>query len=412
MRSTDVYKRQLQLRMTNFGLLGDAARSALESLEGFEREPGPAAPTLGDGARSVLAQYAGQEVPGTRLMLFTDHPQLPADGAYILPLERVWEMTTPEQLAQRELVFYQREETDPFIYILTGSPHSSAAYPLVMAARFPVSALGQSGLAQEGVLVLANGQGRVFYVSDQGGLSLPAALGEDYAQWRAQAARNRGYYRVELQEPMTGWTICLEVSLAPVYAQTRDMRTYILVAGLIACGLLLITSLSIVRGFSRRISQLADNMRRIGSGSFHGAVEDLSPDEIGAVSRQVQRMGENLQQLQSSLDSGMRLQRDARLRFIYAQINSHFLYNTLSVMNWTAMRTQCYDLSDLIISLSDFYRLSLNRGRELVTFETELDIVRNYVQVEQINRGADFHLRIEAPEELYACLLYTSLHDR
>ena len=49
--------------------------------------------------------------------------------------------------------------------------------------------------------------------------------GEDYAQWRAQAARNRGYYRVELQEPMTGWTICLEVSLAPVYAQTRDMRT-------------------------------------------------------------------------------------------------------------------------------------------------------------------------------------------
>ena len=66
-------------------------------------------------------------------------------------------------------------------------------------------------------------------------------------------------------------------------------------------------------------------MRRIGSGSFHGAVEDLSPRRDRRVSRQVQRMGENLQQLQqSSLDSGMRLQRDARLRFIYAQINSPF----------------------------------------------------------------------------------------
>ena len=70
-------------------------------------------------------------------------------------------------------------------------------------------------------------------------------------------------------------------------------------------------------------------------------------------------------------------------------------------MNWTAMRTQCYDLSDLIISPVGFLPAQPQPGRELVTFETELDIVRNYVQVEQINRGADFTCASRRPR-LYA----------
>jgi two-component system sensor histidine kinase YesM len=88
------------------------------------------------------------------------------------------------------------------------------------------------------------------------------------------------------------------------------------------------------------------------------------------------------------------------MRALQAQINPHFLYNTLSSIHWIALLTEENRIAEMVGALSDFLRFSLNKGKEYCTVSQELAHIRNYVQVQAIRFPDEFEVDFTIDERL------------
>ena len=110
-----------------------------------------------------------------------------------------------------------------------------------------------------------------------------------------------------------------------------------------------------------------------------------------------------LQKFQTLFYNKIRDEQEKRrleLSLIQEQINPHFLYNTLDLIKWKAIDADAPVISDIIFKLSDFYKLSLNNGREFVTISEEIRHVTDYVQLQNYRFETDIQLIVEMPDEL------------
>ena len=93
--------------------------------------------------------------------------------------------------------------------------------------------------------------------------------------------------------------------------------------------------------------------------------------------------------------------RKAEFELLQAQINPHFLYNTLDTIVWSAEAGNQKQVVKMVGSLSDFFRSSLNKGKELVTVRDELQHVRSYLEIQQIRYQDILKYEIDVPQELF-----------
>jgi two-component system sensor histidine kinase YesM len=93
--------------------------------------------------------------------------------------------------------------------------------------------------------------------------------------------------------------------------------------------------------------------------------------------------------------------RKAEFELLQAQINPHFLYNTLDAIVWSAEAGNEKQVVKMVGSLSDFFKSSLNKGKEIVTIREELQHVRSYLEIQQIRYQDILDYEIDVPEELY-----------
>ncbi len=93
--------------------------------------------------------------------------------------------------------------------------------------------------------------------------------------------------------------------------------------------------------------------------------------------------------------------RKAEFEVLQAQINPHFLYNTLDAIVWSAEANNQKQVVKMVGSLSDFFRTSLNKGKEIVTIKEELQHVRSYLEIQQIRYMDILSYEIEVSEDIY-----------
>lgn len=147
----------------------------------------------------------------------------------------------------------------------------------------------------------------------------------------------------------------------------------------------------------RQFEQDADNFTYVPVGGAR-EVRVLS-DSFGQMVVQIQRLMEQVRAEEVNL-------RKTELRALQAQINPHFLYNTLDLINWEAFEHDAPEISEIAQNLAKFYRLSLNKGRQILTIREELEHVRAYVSIENRHFDDAICLQIDVPEALQplACL--------
>ncbi|MCR5669688.1 MAG: sensor histidine kinase [Butyrivibrio sp.] len=95
--------------------------------------------------------------------------------------------------------------------------------------------------------------------------------------------------------------------------------------------------------------------------------------------------------------------RKAEFELLQAQINPHFLYNTLDAIVWSAEAGNQKQVVKMVGSLSEFFRSSLNKGKEIVTIREELMHVRSYLEIQQIRYQDILSYDIDVPESLFNC---------
>lgn len=120
-------------------------------------------------------------------------------------------------------------------------------------------------------------------------------------------------------------------------------------------------------------------------------------DEIGALQRSFNRMSEKIQKLIEQVRTVSAKEKEAELKALQAQINPHFVYNTLDTINWMAIERDETQISRLINSLSDIMRYAIRSDDQLVTVEEELKWAENYIHIQKhrFEDRFDVHFQID-----------------
>lgn len=205
------------------------------------------------------------------------------------------------------------------------------------------------------------------------------------------------------QSNTTGWTVWL---YQPVGLAGEAMRPIGVMAGvtILICIFAAVLAYFITSGMvSSRIERLTHFMQEVQEGSMDMQMESDDRDEIGMLYRGFGSMMKRIRTLINEVYLSKITQKEAELKALQAQINPHFLYNTLSLINWKALAAGEEDISRMTLALSTFYRTALNRGRNVLQVETELSNTRAYLEIQSMLHDGDFDYEIEAQTEILQC---------
>ncbi len=169
--------------------------------------------------------------------------------------------------------------------------------------------------------------------------------------------------------------------------------------------IMVIVSVCLACTISNRMScgirTLAEEMKTLQAGNFRPSPPpDTGDDEIGMLNHTFRQMKTELDKL---VNNTLRLQiseRDARLKALQAQISPHFLYNALDSINWELIQKEEYEISEILLALSDMLRYSLDQYTGQVSLATELLQAENYLKIQK-NRFVDrFSYVLSCPKDL------------
>lgn len=156
-----------------------------------------------------------------------------------------------------------------------------------------------------------------------------------------------------------------------------------------------------------RLKKLNVEMTGLESGNLNANLPiTTEEDEIEEIYHNFNGMVQEVQRLKQEHYQLGKEVKMTEVRALQAQINPHFLYNTLDLINWISMDYGAEEIGTLTWNLARFYRLSLNHGKSLISIGEEVEHVEVYVNIENYHFDNAISLEVDVPEELksYACL--------
>lgn len=195
---------------------------------------------------------------------------------------------------------------------------------------------------------------------------------------------------------MVSITPYIDISEANKNIRSKMLLLFILIA-IAAYGIAYLISISI----TKRIKLLKSKMNNIQNGDFDIKVFSNSKDEIGELINNFNYMAESLSFL---VKERIRIGQEAKnseLKALQSQINPHFLYNTLDLINWTAINNNIPAISETVNSLSSFYKLSLSSGSIVVPIKDEIEHVTMYIDLQNRRFDNAFDFQTEISNDVY-----------
>lgn len=172
---------------------------------------------------------------------------------------------------------------------------------------------------------------------------------------------------------------------------------------IIAVIVLIILSIGVANTISKRISRPLETLEKaiveVGDGNFQVEVE-FDYSEVGMVGRKFQDMARNNLELRERLLNAQIKEREAELLLLQSQINPHFLYNTLDSLYFMAIIKDADDIAEMVKSLSDTFKLSLNKGDKLIRVKDELEKIKAYMKIQNLRHGDRFLFLLDVEEEM------------
>jgi two-component system sensor histidine kinase YesM len=123
-------------------------------------------------------------------------------------------------------------------------------------------------------------------------------------------------------------------------------------------------------------------------------------DEFSYLIDTYKNMLDEIKQLIDQLYISEQNKREAEIKALQAQINPHFLYNTLDSVNWLALKYNAVDISTMVTSLSDFFRYTLSKGKNIIPLSDEKKQIESYLAIQKIRFMDKLDYNINFPQEL------------
>lgn len=187
-----------------------------------------------------------------------------------------------------------------------------------------------------------------------------------------------------------GWKIIAVTPLKTLY-KTSDIIKRITLLTMFICIIIFLTITIFVSHYStQRIERLAEAIKKVEKGNFEVCIEEKGNDEITQLCKGFNLMVKNINCLIHEIYKTKIEKKEAELRVLQEQINPHFLYNTLSTIKWFGLEANSSKIVNIVQALSDFYRISLSRGKEVIFLKDEFLQVKSYLDIQKIRYEDSF----------------------
>lgn len=284
-----------------------------------------------------------------------------------------------------------------------GSDGEVSGYVLVRIPQGGFGALLGGSFGEQNDVFLLDGTWRQIYCSDS--IRADETISSLRAQLLSGAALGGGDYNVYLrQSPDTGFTLALRQPkvytrevMATVYSTCAAMGILCLLLGLLCAWLL-------SRYLSKPVNELDEAMKRVEKGDYAAELSSDREDEMGRLPASFNRMTrEYRQNLERSVQRERELN-ETELLMMQAQLNPHFLYNTLDSIKWLGVTNGVPQVAAVASGLAVLLRAGIS-GDRLITLERELELLEKYLDIQSLRFEDRFAWEIDVDERFQHCIV-------
>lgn len=203
-------------------------------------------------------------------------------------------------------------------------------------------------------------------------------------------------------------------SMNLVHVESRMTRqVYFFMAGMTALFVvtilvLLRRSFRLSRGITRPVTEILGNVKEVGRGNFRISKVESDSVEMEELDEGIRKMAKRIQILLDNVKKEEEMQHLTQLQLLQAQVNPHFLYNTLDTIIWLIEGGMPEDAVDMISNLSVFFRTSLSKGKDIIPLSEEQRHTVSYLEIQQSRYRDILEFEIHIPEE-YRSLMVPKL---
>ena len=266
--------------------------------------------------------------------------------------------------------------------------------------------VGEVSLGDSGYLYLMDGGGEII-CHPKAQLINAGLMEEDNLE---VAGRKEGSYRERFggEERITtvksiGYTGWKAVGVNPTGSMTLNvLKTRIFVVFIVLLFLFVLTMINayISSRITNPIKELEKSVSLLESGDLDAPVYIGGSAEIRSLGHSIQGMALRIKGLMNDIVAEHESKRKSEFDTLQSQINPHFLYNTLDIIVWMIENEKKTDAVRVVTALARFFRISLSRGKSIITVKDELEHVRNYLMIQQMRFKNKFTYEIDADEDV------------
>lgn len=258
----------------------------------------------------------------------------------------------------------------------------------------------QPGLSDSGhreLLLLADGAGRPI-VTDGAVLADVRELMDTVSQ-KVTIDKQR-YILVKQTSETTGWTLMILYPVSDINDGISVLRLAILVSGAIGSVLFIFLSFVLSMMITRPILRLMRAMRNTRQGVLTPNLTRTYTTELNDLNMTYNQMVDNINGLIKLVYEKEALQSRTELKALQAQINPHFLYNTLEALYWSLQDKEQEELADLVVAMSELFRYVIDSPNkdEWVTIGEELEHIKRYLRIMSVRFGSRLVWDISVPD--------------
>ncbi|RTE08792.1 cache domain-containing sensor histidine kinase [Paenibacillus whitsoniae] len=185
------------------------------------------------------------------------------------------------------------------------------------------------------------------------------------------------------------WQIALLMTKKHLGMNSRWIQNFMLALAGVVSIIAIITAFFISGSITKRLKKLVQLIKRAEMGSFETENNIRGNDEYARLQRSFNKMSRQIKALIEEVYQAQISKQETEMKLLYAQINPHFLYNTLDIIHWSALRIEAKEIAEVTEALAKFLRLSLNEGKEHIRVAEEVLEVSKYMEIINVRyRGA------------------------
>lgn len=335
----------------------------------------------------------------TAITIYTDtaiHPH----GNILRPLTDAQDKMWFEKACNTTAPFFSLSQDRQTLYLIGQMHYNYVPYTSIicMAIDFQSAMLPANSLFNDNygfLLSDASGETMYQYISLSDKYSIPEISSDDLLHDRLSD------YIAEIKELSNfGWTAFLYRPADSISAAAINI-TYIVLAMILLCIILIfVISTLLSKIIVSPIEKLSASMEQVERGDYEIEIVSNSTDEVGQLISSFKKMVYTINNLINEVLLSKIRQQKYEIEILQSQINPHFLYNSLSLINSKAIIAGQNDISQMARLLSTFYRTMLNKGQQITTIASELENTKSYIAIQQMMHSQSFDADYDIDENV------------